>query len=79
MEDTFKDIYIKINYTTVQENVPEIEQAIRTIKERFRALYNQLPYNANPKVMIWYLVKDVVKQINMFPPKGGFSKTYSIR
>ena len=52
MEDTFKDIYIKINYTTVQENVPEIEQAIRTIKERFRALYNQLPYNANPKVMI---------------------------
>ena len=32
MENTFKYIDIKINYATAQENVPEIESEIKTIK-----------------------------------------------
>ena len=41
-----------------------------------RALHNQLPYNANSKVVVQYGVKDVVKWLNMFQPKGGVSKAY---
>ena len=47
------------------------------IKETFRYLYHQLPYNFIPKVMVRYRIKDVVKRVNMFPPKVGVSKTYT--
>ena len=71
MEDTFKDIDIKMNYVVSQEHVPGIGRAIRTIKGTIISLYHLLPYNSIPKVMIRYILKDVVKCLNMFPTKGG--------
>ena len=76
MVDIFKDIYITMSYATLQEHVPEIDRAIKIIKERFRALYHLLPVNAILKVMVRCGAKDVVKWLNMFPNKGGVSNTY---
>ena len=76
MEYSWKEIDITTNYVTTQDNLPEIDHAIRTIKELFRALYHRLPYNATPKVMVRHGVNNAVKWTNMFPPKGGVSKTY---
>ena len=75
MEDTFKYIDITIDYEKEEDQPPEVELTIRTIKERFKSLYHQLPYNAIPKVIVRYIVKDVVQWINMFSLKGRVSKT----
>ena len=39
---------IKMVYVPAQQHVPEIERAIRVIKERYSAMYHQLPYKAIP-------------------------------
>ncbi len=38
------DLVIKLNISAAQEHVAEIERMIRTIKERYRAMYSCLPY-----------------------------------
>jgi hypothetical protein len=53
--------------------------ANRTIKERVRAAYHQLPYKALPRQLIWYLVQTQASQLNLFPAKGGLSLYYSPR
>ena len=65
-----------MNYATSQGNVTYIEREMRVSKEMFRALYHQLTYKDIPKVMVRYGLKDMVKWLSMFPPKGGVSKTY---
>ena len=70
---------IEMVYVTAQAHVPEIERAIRTIQERYRAMYHCLPYKAIPKIMIKAAAKHAVKWLNMFPPKGGVSSYYSPR
>ena len=78
MYDIFKDIDITMNYAIAQGHVTETDRAIRTIKESFRALYHQIPYSASPKVMARCGANDVMKWLNMFPPKGGVCRTYSL-
>ena len=55
------------------QHVPEIERAIRTMKERIRALWHAMVYQSIPKVMVIYLVYRQIKWLNSFPPKGGIS------
>ena len=73
------DLDIEMNYTAAQEHVPEAERNHRTIQERFRAHYYRLPFKTIPKIMIKYLVMEVTKKINFFPPKGGVSEYFSPR
>ena len=35
LEDPLIDLDIKLNYASAKEHIPEVERAIRTIKERF--------------------------------------------
>ena len=81
LEDIMRDDDndIAMIYVPAQQHVPEIERAIRTIKERYRAMYHSLPYKAIPKIMIKAAAKRAVKWLNMFPPKGGVSKYFSPR
>ena len=42
---------IKLNTTSADEHVPEIEQMIRVIKERMRAHVNRMPCKILPKII----------------------------
>ena len=78
MMDQVKDnLDIDMNYTNTDDHVPEAECNNRTIEERIRAAFHQLPYKAIPKIMIRYLAMESVKKLNMFPNKGGISSYYS--
>ena len=52
----FVDTDVTINVTGRNEHVPAIERAIRTIKERIRAIVNQLPFKAYPHRLIVEMV-----------------------
>ena len=78
--DSIKDEYrLEPHYANAQEHVPEAERNIRTIKERFRAAFQRLPYKALPRLLIEALVTECARTLNYFPPKGGCSKFYSPR
>ena len=46
------DPVIKSNFTSAGEHVPRAERNHRTIKERVRAAYYQLPYPRLPKLLV---------------------------
>ncbi len=59
----------KLNLASANEHIPEIEQKIRVIKERVRAVI--------PAWMLVHAVLFVTKQLNLFPVKGGLSSKLS--
>ena len=66
-----------LNTTAAAEHVPEIEQQIRVIKERKRAMWSTLPFNKIPGRISIEMILFVVMWLNAFPPIGEISKTYS--
>ena len=70
---------VRLNTTSANEHVPEIERHIRVIKERARAKTSRLPFKKLPRVIIKEMVKDIITWLNNFPVKGGVSKTMSPR
>ena len=79
MDDIKDDLDIDMNYANAQEHVPEAERNNRVIKERVRAVYHRLPFQAIPKIMIKMLAMECTNKLNFFPPKGGVSQYYSPR
>ncbi|MGC9213443.1 MAG: hypothetical protein ACP5F2_08285 [Athalassotoga sp.] len=78
MMDQVKDeLDVDMNYTTTDEHVPEAERNNRTIAERIRCAYHNLPYKAISKLMLCYLSMVSTKQLNLFPAKGGVSSYLS--
>jgi hypothetical protein len=73
------DQNISCNVASAQEHVPDIERSIRVIKERIRAVWHGLPFNAITNTMWKYLVTEVTNKLNYFPVKGGVSSYYSPR
>jgi len=59
--------------------MPAIERAIRTIKERIRAIVNQLPFKAYPHRLIVEMVNNVVFWLNVFPHTDGVHEAMSPR
>jgi hypothetical protein len=70
---------INVDIVPAKGTVPVADRAIRTVKERFRALWHSLPFKMMPKLMIIHGIYNCVKWLNTFPPKGGISTTYSPR
>ena len=70
------DLDLKVNVTSRGEHVPEAERNHRTIEERCRATYHNLPYKLLPQLMADELVTDCVFKLNLFPAKGGVSSYY---
>jgi hypothetical protein len=70
---------VYLNCAAATEHVPEIERAIRVIKERTRASLNSLPFKIVPIRFIKELVCYMVTCINMFPRRGGVSNNLSPR
>jgi hypothetical protein len=69
----------RVNLTSANEHVPEIERRIRVVKERARSSRHSLPFNRIPRLLTIYIVFKAVKLLNYFPPKGGISDTVSPR
>jgi hypothetical protein len=66
--------HVALNTTAARENVREIEQKIRVIKERARGTFNTLPYKKLLKLMVIELLQFCVMWMNSFPMKSGISK-----
>ena len=73
------ELGIILNTTSNDEHVPEIERQIRTVKERTCAIYCTLPFQKMPRRLIIEMVYAANYWLNMFPRKGGVSKTLSPR
>jgi hypothetical protein len=59
--------------TGQDEHVPKIESYVRTVKERYRAVYSTLPFNRFPTIMIIEMVNAAVFWLNAFPYLRGVS------
>ena len=66
-----------LNLASANDHVPEIEQRIRVVKERCRAVRHILPFKRIPKLLTTHIVLNVVKLLNFFPTKGGVSDSLS--
>jgi hypothetical protein len=60
------------------EHVGDVEQYIRTVKERMRAIYI-LPFECMPPHMVIEMAKSSVFWLNAFPHCQGVSNTLSPR
>jgi hypothetical protein len=69
---------ITMHYTAAQEHVPEAERNTRVIKEQFRMVYHQLPYNHLPRILVKYLTYKSARMPNIFPVRQGVSKYFSL-
>jgi hypothetical protein len=68
---------LQFNFCAQNEHVPEIERFIRTVKDRARSGYNNLPFSRIPRLIIIRLVSNAVFWLNAFPHKDGASSTLS--
>ena len=73
------ELGLRLNETSRDEHVGDIEQYIRTVKERMRAIYNTLPFQKIPARLVIEMAKTAVFWLNAFPTAGGASRQLSPR
>ena len=78
-EELERRLAVIVNHTAAQEHQPDVERTIRTIKERYRAMYHRFPFKMWPTLMVICGATEAVKWLNAFPPQGGISAQYSPR
>jgi hypothetical protein len=66
MTDYLQSIGIQVNPTVASQHATVIENKIRQIKERVRAILNSLPFNL-PATMMKQLVSQLLSSLNMMP------------
>ena len=73
------ELGLRLNETSRDEHVGDIERYIRTIKERMWAIYNTLPFHKVPAQLVIKMAKTAVFWLNAFPVAGGVSQDLSPR
>ena len=73
------ELGLRLNETSRDEHVGDIERYIRTVKERMRAIYNSLPFQKIPARLVIEMAKTAVFWLNVFPTAGGASQQMSPR
>ena len=68
---------VRFTICSADDHVPEIERAIRTVKETIRATIHGMPYSRLPRVLVKELVTHAVRTLNMLPHPDGVSPTLS--
>ena len=68
---------INVNTTACNEQLPEIERYIRTVKERIRSTTNTQPFEKLPCQLIVEIDHNAVFWLNCFPHKKGIHNTLS--
>jgi hypothetical protein len=79
LEEFMLDLYgaPRLNLTSANEHVPEIERKIRVIKERVRTVMYGMQFNAVPPIICISAVLFVTKLLNLFLVEGGILANYS--
>jgi hypothetical protein len=75
LRDAFPDVRFTI--CSADDHVPEIERAIRTVKETIRATIHGMPYSRLPRVLVKELVTHAIRTLNMLPHPDGVSPNLS--
>ena len=70
---------IYFNFANPQEHVPRAERNNRVIKERIRAVYQQLPHMRMCLKLLIAICTESTKKLNYFPAEHEVSKYYSPR
>jgi hypothetical protein len=73
------DLHSELNICGEDEHIPDIEQCIRTTKERTRCTYNMIPFEHFPPWTIIEMVFPSIFWINAFPHWLGLSQDLSPR
>ena len=73
------ELGIRLNETSRDEHVGDVERYIRTVKERMRAIYNTLPFQKIPARLVIEMAKTAVFWLNAFPTEKGVSQDLSPR
>ena len=63
----------RVNLTSANKHVPEIERRICVIKERSRAFCHSLLFNRISKLMTMHAILNIAKILNLFLTKQGIS------
>ncbi|MGL4350647.1 MAG: hypothetical protein ACRCT2_08825, partial [Plesiomonas shigelloides] len=77
MDMIYDQLSIHMNYTTTGDHVPEAERNNRTLKERIRAAFHNLPFRSLPRIVLKHLILGCCHQLNIFPAKTGISAYFS--
>jgi hypothetical protein len=75
LQPDFPDVQFTI--CAAEDHVPEIERAIRTVKENIRTTIHGMPYSRLPRVLVKELAVAAIRTFNMFPHPDGVSATLS--
>ena len=70
---------LRVNLTSTNEHVPEIERHIRVVKERSQEFCHSIPFNRIQKLMTIHAVLKIANMLNYFPLKRGISLDLSSR
>ena len=73
------ELGLRLNETSRDEHIGDIERYIRTVKERMRATYNTLLFQKIPARLVVEMAKTAVFWLNAFPAAGGASRELSPR
>ena len=60
MDEVSNDMGIEMNYSNIDDHVPETKSNNILIKERFRIVYYWLSYKETPMIMIRHLAMNVL-------------------
>ena len=71
------ELGLRLNETSRDEHVGDIEQYIHTVKEQMRTIYNTLPLQKVPAQLVIEMAKTAVFWLNAFPAAGGVSQDLS--
>ena len=74
LQDFANENRINLVCSLSQTHVPHAERNIRTIKERVRSRFQNLPYRRIPKIIVIYLVIQTSATLNYFPARYGLSQ-----
>ena len=79
LHDVCNQLQIKLNTTSQDEHVGDVERYIRTVKERMRGISNTIPFKRLTRNMVMELAKAVIYWLNSVPSNTGVSPTMSPR
>ena len=73
------ELGIRLNETSRDEHVSDVERYIRTLKEQMWAIYNTLPFQKIPARLVIEMAKTASFWLNAFPAARGVSQDLSPR
>ena len=63
----------RVNLTSANKHVSEIERCIRVVKEISRAFHHSIPFSWIPKLITIHAILNIANILNCFPKKKGIS------